>query len=204
MSAMSDAIIVYAILRKFNTPVTETSAYKLGLVDETGKPTEKSKHIDTMQSRDAYTLLDRLVFKLKRLFKNMPLAAKLIGGYAAALAFLNESENSDEFAVFEHLDPNQADLWYSVFLGEKILGIDDYSVVRVAENPQLLSTLVESYINGDVDSVCEDVVAAAEAPPAGNTTAQVQGLSTEPVITPATQKKWTSKNKGRKIEELLS
>lgn len=208
MSAMSDAIITYAILRKFTTPIKDTHAFALGLVDEHGVPTEKSKHDGSETARDAYTLLDRLVFKLKRMWQHMPAFAKLIGGYAAALAFLKEDVEQNEFSVFEHLDPNAADYWGGVLLGESVVDYKQFEIVRIAENATLLRSLVEAYQSGTQDSfVFED----GEGPaPSGNavSTGQVQGLATEPVITKKKQKEiqsdnWESSPTGRKVEPIL-
>lgn len=200
MSAMSDAIIIYAILRKFTTPIKETQAYKLGLVDEHGVPTEKSKHDSSITANDAYTLLDRLVFKLKRMWSSMPAFAKLVGGYATALAFLKESVD-ESYSVFEHLDSTKADYWGSVLLGESIVGFTQHMIIKVAENPYQLARLVEAYENGTQDDFMYEEEGAGPAP-AGNSvsTGQVQGLATEPVITKDMQKKWTSGRVGRKVE----
>ncbi len=205
MSALSDAIITYAIIRKFTTPIKDTKAFQLGLVDENGYPTYKAKHDDSEVNRDAYTLLDRLVFKLKRTFKSMPAFTKLVGGYAAALSFIKESVEYNEFEVFENLDKFKADYWGSVVLGESIAQYDEHIVIQIAENDSLLARLVEAYEKGTQDSVCEDVAAVVADGGSGNSVSsgQVQGLATEPVITSQAQKKWVQKNKGRKIEEIL-
>lgn len=211
MSALSDAIITYAILKKFTTPIKDTPAYKMGLVDENGAPTQKSKLLQTERAKDAYTLLDRLVFKLKRMWHSMPAFAKLIGGYATALAFIQESTDTDDFSVFEHLDSSKADYWGSVLLGESIVGIEQHFIIEFVENPYALARLVEAYQNGTQDKLVEDVAAAAAAPAiSGNavSTGQVQGLATEPVITKQMQAKIKKKNweespsGGRKVEML--
>ena len=206
MSVLSDAVIVYAILKKFTTPIIETPAYKMGLVDSEGRPTEKAKSLQTEQAKDAYTLLDRLVFKLKRIWKSMPAFAKLIGGYAAALAFIKEDVGiEDDFSVFEHLDPNTADFWGNIVLGESVLPFDKVQIAAIADNSTLLRTLVEAYQNGTQDAVFEDVASMA-----GNavSTGQVQGLATEPVVTKKKQKEIQQQNweaaGDRKVEPLVS
>ena len=211
MSALSDAIITYAILRKFTTPFTETPAFKLGLIDENGVPTYKSRHDTSETNRDAYTLLDRLVFKLKRNFKAMPAFSKLIGGYASGLAFIKESTDLNEFKVFEDIDSFHADYWGCVLLGESIVSYEDHVIVHIAEDSSLLARLVEAYEKGIQDSVCEEIAASVTA--SGNSvgSGQVQGLATEPVITKKKQKEYCDSNSstnldqhaGRKIEGIL-
>ena len=209
MSALSDAVITYAIQRKFTTPIQETTAYKLGLVDAQGYPTEKANSLAATETvRDSYTLLDRLVFKLKRMWSHMPAFAKLIGGYAAALAFIKEDvDNHDDFSVFEHLDPSNAEYFGEVLKGNIVLPIEEHVIIKVAENPTLLRELVEAYEAGTQDTLNEDgaVASVSSAAMSGNavSTGQVQGLATEPVISKDAQKKWTLKNRGRKIEEIL-
>jgi hypothetical protein len=59
-----DAIIVFLVLKKLVTPIMKTQAYKLGLVDKVGKLIRKPS---TEQEKENLTLLDVLIFKLKRL-----------------------------------------------------------------------------------------------------------------------------------------
>lgn len=205
MSAMSDAIITYAILRKFVTPIIDSPAYKLGLVDDTGRPTKKSQYDKTESARDAYTLLDRFVFKLKQIVARMPAAVKLLGSYAAALEFIKEDAD-DSYPLFEQFHPNNHNFeyWNKVLLGEETVKFQDHFIVMIAESPSLLTKLVEAYEAGTQDIVAEEMGAAIAGggEPSGNTVSQVQGLATEPVISKKTQKKWVDKNKGRQIEIL--
>jgi len=201
MSAMTDAIITYAIVRKFTTPIKDTNAYKGGWVDANGTPTDKAEHDRSQGARDEFTLLDRLVFKLRRMLTGLPKFAKLLSGYAASLAFIKESKEADDFSVFAHIDFNDysANFLHGSLLGENVVSFNDHLVISVAENPSMLARLVEAYENGTQDTfVFEDGEAAGNAVSTG----QVQGLATEPVITPQMQKKWTTKNAGRKIEEI--
>jgi len=205
MSAVSDAIITYAILKKFNTPVKDTKAYKLGLVDDNGMPTRKSRYDHTETARDAYTLLDRLVFKLKRMWQNMPAAAKLIGGYAAALMFIKESKDSpyDNFSVFDHLDPSKADSYNKMILGESTIPYDQVYIIELAEDSSFLRKLVEAYEDGKQDELIENEVAGNSV-----SSGQVQGLAVEPIITKKKQKEYCDSNPevqglGRKVKPLL-
>ena len=94
MSAVSDAIITYALLKRITTPIKETRAYKMGLVNDEGAVTEKGHHDHSEQARDALTLLDRLVFKLKRIWKYTPALLKFVSSYSFALAALKEEEQA--------------------------------------------------------------------------------------------------------------
>lgn len=59
-----DSIITFLLLKKLITPFTSTIAYKLGLIDLNGKII---KVPDSKDEKNALTILDRIVFKLKRL-----------------------------------------------------------------------------------------------------------------------------------------
>lgn len=59
-----DTIMTYILIKKIVQPIVRTPAYKLGLVNQSGKVLHEPNN-DT--ERNALTVLDRLVFKLKRL-----------------------------------------------------------------------------------------------------------------------------------------
>ena len=85
-----DAAIVYRILKMLVTPFDKTDAYRLGIVNEKGKILKKSHELKTTEERNAYTLLHRLVFRLKRIIEKVPVDNKKFLSYAAALALIRE------------------------------------------------------------------------------------------------------------------
>lgn len=95
MSRFVDAIITYRILRKLTTPFEETDAYKLGIIDKTGKILKRWNDLTTVEERDAYTLLDRLVWRLKRIIEKVPYENKKVVSFAAALALIKEHQNAE-------------------------------------------------------------------------------------------------------------
>lgn len=62
-----DSIITFLLIKKLITPFTSTEAYKLGLIDLNGKII---KVPETDKEKDALTILDRVIIKLKRLLGN--------------------------------------------------------------------------------------------------------------------------------------
>lgn len=58
-----DYYVIYLMAKKFITPFRKWQAYDLGLIDDRGRRTKKS--ITTKQEKSAYTLLDRLVRKIR-------------------------------------------------------------------------------------------------------------------------------------------
>ena len=66
MSRVIDAVIAYRVLKLLVTPFNRTKAFELGIIDEKGKVLKKSKEIKDPKERNAYTLLNRFVFNLKK------------------------------------------------------------------------------------------------------------------------------------------
>jgi len=90
MSRFVDAIIAYRILRKLATPFDQTDAFKLGIIDDRGKILRKFSQLTSNQEKDAYTLLDRLVWRVKRIIERVPYASPQLASFAAALALIKE------------------------------------------------------------------------------------------------------------------
>jgi hypothetical protein len=59
-----DTIMSYILVKKLVTPIVRTDAYKLKLVNQSGKVIREPEND---KEHEALTLLDRIVFKLKRL-----------------------------------------------------------------------------------------------------------------------------------------
>lgn len=77
------------------TPFEKTKAFKLGLIDKDGNRLKKQP-IETRDERDAYTMLDRLVFNLKRIISKVPFGKSKFASYAVALALLKEETKMTE------------------------------------------------------------------------------------------------------------
>jgi hypothetical protein len=86
-----DAAIVYRILRMLVTPFDKTDAFRLGIIDAKGKILKRESQLRTIEERNAYTLLHRLVFRLKRIIEKVPLENKKFISFAAALALIREN-----------------------------------------------------------------------------------------------------------------
>jgi hypothetical protein len=92
MSRITDAYVTYRILRMLATPIEKSDAYKLGIVNSNG---EKIKKATTSKEKDAYTLLQRFVFKVQRaLIKSPDRNAKRLLTVAAALSILREHDET--------------------------------------------------------------------------------------------------------------
>jgi len=84
-----DLILIYQFLKRLTTPFNKTDAYKLGLIDEKGKRTDKK--VETKEEEEAYGYFDRLVFNIKKLIEKVPGGSSRLGSYAAALFLIKES-----------------------------------------------------------------------------------------------------------------
>ena len=90
MSRVIDAVIAYRVLKLLVTPFDKTKAFELGIIDDKGKVLIKSRNIETAEQRNAYTLLIRFVFNLKKLLAKVGIRGPVGSAAAAALAFFKE------------------------------------------------------------------------------------------------------------------
>ena len=84
-----DTVIIFRILKKLVTPFNKTAAFKAGVIDKNGKILIKPGD-RTAEQKKTITLLDRMVFNLKRLLSKVPGGKTQIASYVAALALIKE------------------------------------------------------------------------------------------------------------------
>ena len=113
MGRAIDLFVTYRFIKLLVTPFEKTDAYKLGIIDENGnrimpppvggvrqtKPTP----LRTTDEKNAYTILHKLVFNIKKIFAKVPGLRTKLGTYAAALFLLKDTfkESVDDPDVFE-------------------------------------------------------------------------------------------------------
>ena len=95
MSRIVDNLIAYKILSMMVTNFEDTQAYKLGIIDKTGKVLRKSSSLKTSEERDAYSYLDRLVFNMKKIINKIGGENKLKSLVAALWLVKEYYENND-------------------------------------------------------------------------------------------------------------
>ena len=88
MTRLIDNIIALRILWILITPIEETQAFKLGLLDKDGKTIRKAK---TSEETDSTSMLHRLCWNLKRIISLVPGGSTRIGSLAAAYMLVRES-----------------------------------------------------------------------------------------------------------------
>ena len=161
MTDVVNNLIAFRILYMLVTPFEKTEAFKLGVIDTEGTPLLKIKDM-TSDQKDAYTMLHRLVFSLKRLLAKIPGGKSQIATIAAAYYLVKEayenksSINEDEF--------------------HRIIDLTESGIIFVEEQ-----ILVEKFLK-----LCEDVAAGGTAPIANVTGSAV--ATDIPVIKPSKKK----------------
>ena len=109
MGRAIDLFVTYRFIKLLVTPFEKTDAYRLGIIDADGKrilepgTTNKPTTLRTVEQLSAYTVLHKLVFNIKKIFKKVPGLRTKLGTYAAALFLLKDTfkESVDDPDVFE-------------------------------------------------------------------------------------------------------
>ena len=96
MSRIVDTYITYRIIKTLVKPWKKQDAYKLGIIDDKGKVLKKTKDLKTSEEREAYTVLTKFVFNLKRLLNQLPGGKSRFASYAAAAVLLLKEEEENE------------------------------------------------------------------------------------------------------------
>ena len=85
-----DAFITFRFLKLLVTPFDKTEAFKLGIINNRGKVLKRYKTLERIEERQAYTILHRLVFNIKKLIEKVPGGKSRLASYAAALFLIKE------------------------------------------------------------------------------------------------------------------
>jgi hypothetical protein len=125
MGRAIDLFVTYRFIRLLTTPFEKTDAYKLGIIDENGnrikkpKSTKPAVELNTSEQKNAYTILHKLVFNIKKLFNKVPGLRTKVGTYAAALFLLKDTFK-------EHVeDPDMFEKEFMKYLKENDVEFDD-------------------------------------------------------------------------------
>ena len=113
MGRAIDLFVTYRFIKLLVTPFEKTEAFKLGIIDETGNRVmpppvagirqTKPEPLRTTEEKNAYTILHKLVFNIKKIFGKVPGLRTKLGTYAAALFLLKDTfkESVDDSDMFE-------------------------------------------------------------------------------------------------------
>jgi len=176
MGKFVDSVIAYRILKLLVTPFNKTDAFKLGIIDDKGNELIKMQDLNTVQERDAYTLLHRLVYRLKKIIEKVPIANKQLVSLAAAYALIKE-------ALADGKEP--IDLEYKYI-----------NKVKSELNEELV--LVEEYLNDRKMFTFKQFSEEGEGAVAANNAAATPGIAGLPpdevAIGKKRRKKWVDSN----------
>lgn len=89
MAQLVDNLIAFRILSMLVTPFEETESYKMGLIDKNGNPLKKLKDM-TWTEKDNYSMLHRMVFRVKKLMEKIPVVNSKLGTLATAYFLVKE------------------------------------------------------------------------------------------------------------------
>ena len=146
MGRAIDLFVTYRFIRLLTTPFEKTDAFKMGIIDKNGNRTDKKLY--KIEERNAYTVLHKLVFNIKKLFGKVPGLRTKVGTYAAALFLLKDTFK-------EHVeDPQMFEKEFLKHLKENNIELDDSIVEEV--------TLDNGKLSKGIYVLTQDVVTTEE------------------------------------------
>src|SRR5210317_2599054 len=138
--------VTYRFIRLLTTPFEKSDAYNLGIIDKDGNRTDMK--LTTSNEKNAYTVLHKLVFNIKKLFGKVPGLRTKVGTYAAALFLLKDTFK-------EHVeDPQMFEKEFLKYLKENNIELDDSIVEEV--------TLDNGKLSKGIYVLTQDVVTGGE------------------------------------------
>ena len=186
MGRAIDLFVTYRFIRLLTTPFEKTDAFKLGIIDKDGNRTDMKLY--KVSEKNAYTILHKLVFNIKKLFMKVPGLRTKVGTYAAALFLLKDTFK-------EHIeDPQMFEKEFLKYLRENNIELDDSIVEEVTlDNGKLakgIYTLTQDVVSTEdeeeIDALEGDEVEVFEDTPASDT---ILGVDVFPVIHKKTKQK---------------
>ena len=197
MGRAIDLFVTYRFIKLLVTPFEKTEAFKFGIIDNKGNrimppPVNgvrqtKPEPLRTMDEKNSYTVLHKLVFNIKKLFEKVPGLRTKLGTYAAALFLLKDTfkESVDDPDVFEKE--------FMKYLKEEGYEIDDTIMEEVVGFGEVLPkgeyTLVNDILNNEEEELTakagDKVIAYDDEPPIDT----VLGVEIFPIVHVKTQEK---------------
>ena len=187
MGRAIDLFVTYRFVRLLTTPFEKTDAFKMGIIDKDGNRTDKK--LETSAEKNAYTVLHKLVFNIKKIFGKVPGLRTKIGTYAAAIFLLKDTFK-------EHVeDPQVFEKEFMKFIKENNIELDDTIVEEVTlDNGKLgkgIYKLTQDVIateddDDEITALEGDEVEVFEDTPAADT---ILGVDVFPVIHKKTKQK---------------
>ena len=193
MGRAIDLFVTYRFIKLLTTPFNRTEAYKLGIIDKDGNrilqpnSTQPAVELATAQLQNAYTVLHKLVFNIKKIFEKVPGLRTKVGTYAAALFLLKDTFK-------EHVeDPDVFEKEFMKYLIENDVEFDDSISEEVIGFGEILPkgeyVLINDILNKEEEELSakkgDKVIAFDDEPPVDT----VLGVEIFPVIHDKTKEK---------------
>jgi len=190
MGRAVDLFVTYRFIKLLTTPFNKTEAFKLGIIDEKGNRVmpepvggvrqTKPATLGTTAEKNAYTILHKLIFNIKKIFSKVPGLRTKVGTYAAALFLLKDTfkESVD--------DPDMFEKEFMKYLKEQGCEIDNSISEEVIGFGEVLPkgeyTLINDILNKEEEELTakigDKVVAFEDEPPVDT----ILGVEIFPVI----------------------
>ena len=193
MGRAIDLFVTYRFLKLLTTPFAKTDAFKLGIIDENGNRIKKPKStqplvpLATVEQKNSYTILHKLVFNIKKIFDKVPGLRTKVGTYAAALFLLKDTfkESVEDPDVFEkefmkYLKEN--DIEFDETISEEVIGFGEV----LPKGNYVLSNDILNKEEEELSAKKGDKVVAYDDEPPVDT---ILGIEIFPVIHMKTQEK---------------
>ena len=146
MGRAIDLFVTYRFIRLLTTAFEKSDAFKMGIIDKDGNRTDKK--LETSAEKNAYTVLHKLVFNIKKIFGKVPGLRTKIGTYAAAIFLLKDTFK-------EHVeDPQVFEKEFMKFIKENNIELDDTIVEEV--------TLDNGKLGKGIYKLTQDVIATED------------------------------------------
>ena len=193
MGRAIDLFVTYRFIKLLTTPFNRTEAFKLGIIDKDGNrilqpnSTQPAVELATAQLQNAYTVLHKLVFNIKKIFAKVPGLRTKVGTYAAALFLLKDTFK-------EHVeDPDMFEKEFMKYLKENDIEFDESISEEVIGFGEILPkgeyVLVNDILNKEEEELSakkgDKVIAFDDEPPVDT----VLGVEIFPVIHDKTKEK---------------
>ena len=193
MGRAIDLFVTYRFVRLLTTPFEKTDAYKLGIIDGNGNrirqpnSTKPAVELATIEQKNSYTVLHKLVFNIKKIFAKVPGLRTKVGTYAAALFLLKDTFK-------EHVeDPDMFEKEFMKYLKENDIEFDESISEEVIGFGEILPkgeyVLVNDILNKEEEELSakkgDKVIAYEDEPPVDT----VLGVEIFPVIHDKTKEK---------------
>jgi hypothetical protein len=185
-----DLFLVYQFIRRLATPFNKWDAYKLGIIDETGKVLIKKKDFKTAEQKKAWGIFDTMVANIKKLLAKAPGGGSKLASYAAALYLIREWNHfTDQSLLTDEVTEDQLLESLSIFNDIYV----NYTLVEGFNDIYVNYTLVEGNVNKKINIKPELEETPVNSVGGGN----IAGLDAT-AFSKEAQKKWTSQNKVKK------